>query len=96
MSQPIFITDSGVHSSRHPNCHHQKVFAKLNLHIVYPPPYLREIWYYRVLSGTTGLIRGTMKEFNWERAYSNTSVNKKVDVFNELFLIFLVTLFHMK
>ena len=40
MSQPNLITDSGVNSSLHPNCHHQIVFTKLNLHIVYPPPYL--------------------------------------------------------
>ena len=40
MSQPNLITDSGVHSSLHPNCHHQIVFTKLNLHIAYPPPYL--------------------------------------------------------
>ena len=46
-SQPNLITDSGVHSSLHSNCHHQIVFAKFNLHIVYPPPYLREIWHYR-------------------------------------------------
>ena len=41
-SQPDLITDSGVHSSVHPNCHHQIVFEKLDLHIVYPPPYLPE------------------------------------------------------
>ena len=29
-SQADLITDSGVHSSVHPNCHHQIVFAKLN------------------------------------------------------------------
>ena len=42
-SQPNLITEFGVHSSLRPNCHHQIVFAKLNLHIVYLPPYLREI-----------------------------------------------------
>ena len=76
-SQPNLLTDSGAHSSLHPNCHHQIVFAKLNLHIVYPPPYLREIWHYR--EAKTGLIRQTIKEFNWERAFSNTSINEKVD-----------------
>ena len=30
-SQPNLITDSGVHSSLHPNCHHQIIFAKLNV-----------------------------------------------------------------
>ena len=82
--QPNLITESGVHSSLHPNCHHQIVFAKLNLHIVYPPPYLCEIWHYR--EANTGLIRRVIKEFNWERAFSNTSVNEKVDIFNRTIL----------
>ena len=43
ISQLNLITDSGVHFSLHPNCYHQNVFAKLNLHIVYPSPYLQEI-----------------------------------------------------
>ena len=37
-SQPNLVTDSGIHSSLHPNCHHQRVNAKLNLRTVYPPP----------------------------------------------------------
>ena len=61
-SQPNFITDSGVHSSLHSNCHHQIVFAKFNLHIVYPPPYLCEIWHYR--EANTRIIRRAIKEFN--------------------------------
>ena len=78
------ITDSGVHSSLHPKCHHQIVFAKLNFYIVYPPPYLREIWHYR--EANTGLIRHAIKEFNSERAFSNTSVDEKVDIFNRTIL----------
>ena len=27
-------------------------------------------------------MRRVIKEFNWERAFSNTSVNEKVDIFN--------------
>ena len=83
-SQPNLITDSGVHPSMHSNCHHQIVFAKFNLHIVYPPPYLREIWHYR--EANKGLMRRAIKEFNWERAFSNTSVNEKVDIFNRTIL----------
>ena len=30
-SQPNLVMESGVHSSLHPNCHHQIVFAKINL-----------------------------------------------------------------
>ena len=78
--QTNLITDSGVHTSLHPNCHHQIVFAKLNLHIVYPSPYSWEIWHYRQVN--TGLIRRAIKEFDWERAFSNTYVNEKADTFN--------------
>ena len=30
-SQPNLVMHSGVHPSLHPNCHHQLIFAKLNL-----------------------------------------------------------------
>ena len=83
-SQLNLITDSGAHSSLHSNCHHQIIFAKFNLHIVYPPSYLREIWHYR--EANTRLIRRTIKEFNWERAFSNTNVNEKVDIFDRTIL----------
>ena len=76
------ITDSGVHSSLHSNFHYQIVFTKFNLHIVYPPPYLREIWPYR--EANTRLIRPAIIEFNWERAFSNTRVKEKVDIFNSI------------
>ena len=66
----------------YPNSHNQIVFAKLNLHIVYPPPYLRGIWHYR--EANTGLIRCTMKKFNWIRACLNTSVNEKIDIFDRI------------
>ena len=93
--QSNLITDSGAYSLLHSNCHHQIVFAKFNLHIVYLPPYLREIWHY--VEANTRPIRRAIKEFNWERAFLNTSVNEKVDILNRtIFLVFLVTLFHMK
>ena len=44
-SQLNLVMEFGVHSSLHPNCHHQIVFAKINLKICYPPPYEREIWH---------------------------------------------------
>ena len=42
-SQPNLVMNSGLHSSLHPNCHH----AKLNLKILYPPPYERIVWHYQ-------------------------------------------------
>ena len=38
-SQSNLLIESGVHPSLYPNCHHQIIFAKFNLDIVYPPPY---------------------------------------------------------
>ena len=39
--------DSGVYASLHPNCHHQEVYAKLNLKITYPPLYEQLVWDYK-------------------------------------------------
>ena len=33
------LMETGVHSSLHPNCHHQITYAKINLKIHLPPPY---------------------------------------------------------
>ena len=41
-SQPNLLIEFGVHPL-HPNCHHQIIFTKFNLDIVYLPPYEREI-----------------------------------------------------
>ena len=46
-SQPNLITESGVHSFLHSNCHHQIIFAKFNLEAIYPPSYLLEIWHFK-------------------------------------------------
>ena len=42
-SQRNMFLDSGVHSSLHPNSHHQIVFAKFNLNAYYPLPYERHV-----------------------------------------------------
>ena len=36
-NQPNMITDSGVHPSLQQNCHHQIIFAKVNMEIFYLP-----------------------------------------------------------
>ena len=43
---PNMITNSGVHPSLHQNCHHQIIFAKVNIKIFYPPPYKHLVWDY--------------------------------------------------
>ena len=42
--QPSLIVDCGIHPSLHLNCHYQIVYCKLDLEIVYPPPYQRRAW----------------------------------------------------
>ena len=79
-SLPHLIIDSGVHSSLHPNCHHQIVYAKFNLKITYLPRYLQEVWHYK--DANIEFIRRAIDEFNWTRAVSNMSVNEKVNIFN--------------
>ena len=46
-SQPNLIIESGVHSSLHSNCHHQIIFAKFNLEVVYPLHYVQQVSYYK-------------------------------------------------
>ena len=79
-SQPNLITESGVHSSLYSNCHHQIIIAKFNLEIVFPPLYVREVWYYK--DANTELIRCAINEFIWQRVFLNTNINEKVDICN--------------
>ena len=83
-SQPNLIIEAVVHSSLHSNCHHQIIFAKFNLEAVYPPPYVREVWHYK--DAYTELIRRAINESNWQRAFLNTNINEKVDIFNSTVL----------
>ena len=41
------IVENGIHPSLHWNCHHQIVFAKLNLKIERPQLYKHSIWNYK-------------------------------------------------
>ena len=83
-SQPNLIIESRVQSSLLSNCHHQIIFAKFDLEVVYPPPYAREVWQYK--DAITKLIRRAITEFNWDWAFLNTIVNEKVDIFNSTIL----------
>ena len=78
ISQPNLITESGVHPSLHPNCHHQVIYAKFNLKVYYPPPYEREVWHYK--EADTDLIRRSIEIFNWDRAFKNSNGNDMVDI----------------
>ena len=79
-SHPNLAMESEVHSSLHPNCHHQITYAKFNLKIYYPPPYEREIWHYG--KANVDHIKKAIHEFPWQRSFENNSVNEKLNIFN--------------
>ena len=82
--QPNLLMESGIHSSAHSNCHHQIIFAKLNLSIFYPPPYKITVWYYE--KANTELIRKAIDQFDKLRAISNVNVDEKVYFFTKTLL----------
>ena len=77
-NQPNLVTDSGVHPSLHSNCHHQIVYAKFNLKIIYPPPYKRHIWHYNHAKPES--TQKALKNFDWQRAFIGKSINEKVSI----------------
>ena len=80
-SQSNLLIESCVHPSLHPNFHHQIVFPKFNLDIVYPPPYEREIWHYQ--KANIDLIKRAINSFDWEKAFCNIDIDKMVSIFNQ-------------
>ena len=70
------VMNSGVFLSIHQNCHHQIVFAKVNLNIFYLPPYMRRTWDYGKANHET--ISNAIANFDWEKGFSNTNVHAQV------------------
>ena len=69
------ITNSGVHPSLHQNCHHQKIFAKVNMKIFYPP-----------CNTNVEAINSAIESFNWEKAFDGKDIHAQVALFNETLL----------
>ena len=83
-NQPNLVINSGVHPSLHQNCHHQIIFAKIDLNIYYPPPYRRLAWDYK--KANIDAINLAIKSFNWENAFNGKDINSQVNLFNETLL----------
>ena len=73
--------NSGVILSIYQSCHHQILFAKVNLKIFYTSPYTRRIWDYS--NSNHKAINNTIDGFHWEKASSNVNVHTQVKLFNE-------------
>ena len=81
-SHQNLVMESGVHSSFHPNCHHQITYAKFNLKIHYPPPYKREIWHYD--QANVDHVRKAVHLFPWEKILRNLNINDRIFLFNKM------------
>ena len=83
-NQPNLVTVSGVHPSLHPKCHHQIVFAKLNLKVDYPPLYERLIWDYK--NADIPSINRAIDIFDWVNSFKGKNVHEQVHFFNKTIL----------
>ena len=72
-NQPNLSVNSGVHSSLHPNCHHQIVHTSFNLDICYPQPYQPLIWDYKKADSTN--ITKALDSVDWEWLFDKKGLN---------------------
>ena len=83
-NQLNLVTDSVVHPSLHSNCHHQIVYAKFNLKIIYPPLYERHIWHYNHVRPES--IWKALEIFYWQRAFIDKTINEKVYILTNIII----------
>ena len=73
--QPNLIMDSGVHPSLHSKCHHQVIYAKLNLQI----QYFYTLWDYG--KAQFDLINKANENFDWNGLVSGKDIHNRVNLF---------------
>ena len=83
--QPKLAVDCGVHSSLHPNCHHQIIYCKFNLMIEYSPPYERLVWDYN--HADQRAIAKALDQVDWNFLFLNKNVHKQVSILSRPLLI---------
>ena len=83
-SQPNLIFECGIHPSLYNTCHHQIINAKLSLKVYFPPSYNREVWHYN--RAEVDLIKKSVANFNWDRAFMNLSINDQVELLENTLL----------
>ena len=76
--------ENGVFPSLHVKCHHQIVYSKLNLNVVYPSLYQCLIWDYN--KANVGSIRKSLNSVVWGFVLSNKNVNQQVQYLNEILM----------
>ena len=79
--QPSLLVDCGVHPTLHENCHHQITYCKLNLNIVYPPPYERLVWDFK--RANVNAVTTAINQVEWKFLFSCKNVHQQVNIFNK-------------
>ena len=83
-SQPNLLVKLGAQASLQPNCHHNVIYTKFTLQVFYPPSYIWEVRHYQ--ESNVDLIRRSIYEFDWNRAFANKHVDEKVLIFSKTVL----------
>ena len=81
-NHPNMFMNSGDFPLPYGNCHHQLVFAEIDLNIFYPPPYT---WLKRDFVKTNyETINNAIANFEWKKTFSNINIHIQVRLFNNI------------
>ena len=75
------LSNYGADLSLFEKCHHNIIFGKINIRIPLPLSYDREVWDYSSTNAEN--IQKAVQDFDWEKAFGNLSVDRKVNLLNE-------------
>ena len=78
------ISNYGVGVSMFKKCHHSIIHGKIHICVPLPPVHVHEGWDYN--KANVENIKKAVSNFNWNRAFENLSVDKKVELLNETLL----------
>ena len=83
-NQPNLVTESSVHPSLNPKCHHEIIHKKLSLKVEYPPFYKDVIWNYKIAHIPS--INRAVDIFNLGNSFESKDVHEQFHFFNKTIL----------
>ena len=78
------LSNYGIDLSLFEKCHNDIIFGKINIRIPLLPSYVREVW--DNSTANTKNIQKAVQNFDWQEAFGNFSVDRKVNLLNETLL----------
>ena len=67
-----YVVDASIFDK----CNHNIIYDNIDIHVFFPPKYVREIWD----------IKKSIKDFNWGKTIESLSIDSKVHLLNETLL----------